>query len=214
MEFFDYTRVTSSVIILALTAGAGALLFFVLATLVNFVLNSKEWGKEILDPYLGGGLIETAVLGKGEVHQVETSKGTVFYAEAYPNSVIPLVYAYMDSFGSLYYDSDKSAEQIRYHIEGTPRLPVPKELQSRVKSYLESRAGTVRTWVKLIIPAAIVIDVCLFAFTKAPIATLSIVGTVTTLGCTRWVSGKLASNVKQTMKNTSDIKDLKGDSNE
>ena len=46
------------------------------------------------------------------------------------------------------------------------------------------------------------------AFFHSPVATISIICTVSTIQSTRWLSGKVADNVKHTQSNTSRIDEL------
>lgn len=61
---------------------------------------------------------------------------------------------------------------------------------------------------------AILIAFGLWMFTLAPVATVSVLGVAGLTMCTRFLSGKLAANIKQTAKNTEDIKEMKGGKDE
>lgn len=67
-------------------------------------------------------------------------------------------------------------------------------------------------YIVLTLPALVVAalaDLFLYAFFLSPVLTLSVSGIVLTIACSRFLSSKLADNIKQTKENTDDIKSIK-----
>lgn len=67
-------------------------------------------------------------------------------------------------------------------------------------------------YVALVLPAlalAGLADLFLYAFFMSPVVTLSLSGIVLTIACSRFLSSKLADNIKKTKENSDDIKSIK-----
>jgi len=113
------------------------------------------------------------------------------------------------------YDSDSYLSGNFGHVSRMSRATKYNSKEEAIKAAgnrLKTRKEhMVKKFVKWSLPVAILADLSLWAFLYSPVATLSVLGTLTTIQSTRWLSGKLAKNVKHTKSNTDRIVKLEGE---
>ncbi len=209
LELASFAPLTSSFITIGLILGLICLVSYYFLKAVNFCLNSEAWGGEVIEPTLISYLVENIFVKVSEEWEVVKREGSQYRLTdynglwVYKSDFTYAGYPYLSegSWGGISIQSKpesaktfENKEEAKIWAKNIDKLTTVSEVSSRipVKMYL-------------LIP---VIDLCLWTFTLAPVATLSITLTATTVFSIRWVSGRLAENVNKTKDNTSRIDDL------
>lgn len=210
MEFLQtllsFAPVTTSSLIIVLVLGVIACASVVFLKGVNFTLNSESWGKEVID---SGVLFDKLYGLLFKVHStwnnirfkhdsfelVEVDRGFSYSCPIYKYQ--PFLETYF-SGGSI--NRSSTGKVFKTKQEAYTWAEKQKELSQKkvVKGRLPKTT--------LLLP--ILIDLCLYTFTLAPLLTITVVSTATLVMSVRWVSGKLANNVKNTDNNTKRIDDI------
>lgn len=203
---FGFPIVTTSAIVLVVCVVAVCCLYFLGAHVMKFTLNEKEWGKEIVNPLLlfkklrgflvsnNGTLRVGAKLRYGAHTYSVRSVERGYIITGYWTYLFP-------SEGTIVYtDSSMAGAYFSSLIELTEFVD---------KHFSIKRVGTAtfrfNPLLLLVFPLA---DLSLFTFSIAPVATVAVLATVGTILSVRWVSGKLAKNVKQTVNHEERISKL------
>lgn len=67
-------------------------------------------------------------------------------------------------------------------------------------------------WSLVLLPIGVALDVVFLCLSYEPVATISVLGTISTILAVRWLSGKAADTAKKVMKHEDDINELKSKS--
>ena len=208
LEFLSFAPLTISFITIVIILAVVCFASYYFLKVVNYCLNSEAWGGEVIEPILISSLV-TNFFVKGSEEWAIVSYNKMYHKlRRYSNFWVYentdgnyKTYLKTNTWGDVRYESEielaktfKTKEEAITWAKSEDDISNVSELTSRipVKMYL-------------LIP---VIDLCLWTFTLAPLATLSITLTATTVFSIRWVSGRLAENVNKTKDNTSRIDDL------
>lgn len=213
IEFlYNYLAITTSGITLLFTFTVLGLVAICFAYVVNFTLNQKAWGEDSFCAvnYVSE-LICKIVFTTYEIEKPSEVKHVFLCGEVeleleeeplYHNQ-----YHLREVGGDRYYNfiKERLEDGVPYsHRSQTlstwlERAEVERHLSH--KTVHTSPTTTTKqdfraffTWKTLIVLVAI--DVALFYFSQKPVATLSILGTVSTIFSVRWLSGKLAATSK------------------
>lgn len=213
MEFLQtllsYALVTTSSLIITLALVVIACVSVVFLKGVNFTLNSESWGKEVID----SGILFDKLYGllfkkvsaweyKGERLSLIENEGK-YYFETLDGKKGLILREYDFCSNDLYvwYKENEKPTVFKNKEDLDSML---KDMEHKIK---EVSVDTPRS-PKKVISLPILIDLCLFTFSLAPLLTLTVVSTATLVLSVRWVSGKLANNVKNTDNNTKRIDDI------
>ncbi|APC44502.1 hypothetical protein [Pseudoalteromonas phage PH357] len=210
MEFLQtllsYAPVTTSslIIVLALVVIACASVIFLKG--VNFTLNSESWGKEVID---SGVLFDKL---HGLLYKKESV--VVFIYAGYNYKLLNTMFGYVFHDGNDYLKDSPYDESSVKTVMSKPEAKTFKNKEQAIK-WLKTK-GRKHSTVDEVLPRFSagklllipLIDLCLFTFTLAPLLTITVVSTATLVMSVRWVSGKLANNVKNTDNNTKRIDDI------
>lgn len=215
MEFLQtllsFAPVTTSSLIIVLALGIIACASVVFLKGVNFTLNSESWGKEVIDSgilfdKLYGLLFEKQTVWKYEdelLYLIENEGEYHFETKTGKKGLVLREYDYISN--DLYVWSKHHAQPTVFKSKEDLDSML-KDMEHKIK---EVAADMPRSPKKVLL-LPILIDLCLYTFTLAPLLTITVVSTATLVMSVRWVSGKLANNVKNTDNNTKRIDDIEG----
>lgn len=208
LEFLSFAPLTISFITISIILAVVCFASYYFLKVVNYCLNSEAWGGEVIEPILISSFVTNFFLKESDEWEIiKYGKGTYKLATrggVWTYESESMYYPYLGTcrvWGGLEVKNKfhqaktfKTKEEAITWAKSEDDISNVSELTSRipVKMYL-------------LIP---IIDLCLWTFTLAPVATLSITLTATTVFSIRWVSGRLAENVNKTKDNTSRIDDL------
>ncbi len=209
LELASFAPLTISFVTIVVAIWVLCLFSYYFLKVVNYCLNSEAWGGEVINPTLLSSKVTSFFLKETEDWEVVKRGGSQYKLTdynglwVYKSDCIYSTYPYLSEgiWDGMDIKSKPEAaktfenkEEAKIWAKNIDKLTTVPELSSRipVKMYL-------------LIP---VIDLCLWTFTLAPVATLSITLTATTVFSIRWVSGRLAENVNKTKDNTSRIDNL------
>lgn len=213
MEFLQtllsFAPVTTSslIIVLALIVIACASVIFLKG--VNFTLNSESWGKEVIDSgvlfdKLYGLLLEKHFVWEYKdewLHLIENKGEYHFETKDGKKGLVLREYDHLSNDLYVWY---KELEKPTVFKSKEDLDDMLKDMEHKIK---EVSVRIPRSPTKVLL-LPMLIDLCLFTFTLAPLLTITVVSTVTLVMSVRWVSGKLANNVKNTDINTKRIDDI------
>lgn len=209
LELASFAPLTSSFITIVIILSVVCVVSYYFLKAVNFCLNSEAWGGEVIDPIFISSLVTNFFLKESDEWGVVKYNDSLYRLTSYGDlwvyksdcKYISYPYLSEGGWGGIsiqskpeYAKTFENKEEAKTWAKNIDKLTTISEVSSRipVKMYL-------------LIP---VVDLCLWTFTLAPVATLSITLTATTVFSIRWVSGRLAENVNKTKDNTSRIDDL------
>lgn len=209
MEFLQtllsYAPVTTSSLIITLALVVIACVSVVFLKGVNFTLNSESWGKEVIDSGVLFDKLYGLLFKKGAILKLSYEGYIYKLVSSGSGYVLHDTNDYLNGKGFMggitttlnkqeaetFKNKEEAVKWLKAKgyqgteaVEFTPRLP------------------------KKVISLPILIDLCLYTFTLAPLLTITVVTTATLVMSVRWVSGKLANNVKNTDNNTKRIDDI------
>ncbi len=209
LEFLSFAPLTISFVTILLITCILCLFSYYFLKVVNYCLNSEAWGGEVINPILLSSKVTSFFLKETEDWEVVKYNNDIHRLTRYGDSWVYKSdsryssYPYLGegSWGGIaiqdkpeYAKNFKTKEEVKTWAKNIDKLTTVSEVSSRIPAKMY-----------LLIP---LIDLCLWTFTLAPVATLSITLTATTVFAIRWVSGRLAENVNKTKDNTSRIDDL------
>lgn len=206
MEFlqlmFTHLPVITSTLVLVFTAMVVIGLLICSVYGINFTLNSNAWGKEVISfkPILDK---VCKPLKKMFTFKDYNDFGVV-------DSTSKRFKITTDEEGKYYFKCvdgywmglDANMSRTDYHV-------IEFETKQDAINYFNKNLDKVEWQVNttlLLIP--VLIEFILYTFTLAPLLTIITVSTATLVMSVRWVSGKLANNVKNTGNNTKRIDDI------
>ena len=205
MEFLQtllsFAPVSTSSLIIVLALGVIACASVVFLKGVNFTLNSESWGKEVIDSgvlfdkvykLLEELFVSVSYNGFETIHSSSTRKLECNQEGEW----------YFKCLGGYYKGLNEKMGGSNYSVK---YFSTKEEAVSHFNENL-SLIKMNLNWKVICLP--ILIDLCLFTFTLAPLLTITAVSTATLVMSVRWVSGKLANNVKNTDNNTKRIDDI------
>lgn len=203
---FAPVTISSLIIVLALVVIACASVIFLKG--VNFTLNSESWGKEVIDSWFVAETIGKIFFKEAEKWKYVSFSGNIYVLES-ENSLY-FYRKYIDDTRWKYLGDDRCDEKLADNYCSKKEFNTKEEAYSWAsdkQNLSNCSMGESRLPVKtyLLIP---LIDLCLFTFTLAPLLTITVVSTATLVISVRWVSGKLANNVKNTDNNTKRIDNI------
>ncbi len=193
-----YMPITVSVLILmALAVLVVPLILWIMKFSASYALNIKAWGPEALEA-LGKPMKKyMSLFLKVNNRYYISNSGCKLYLEQDSNTK-----RWLFRKGNYYIGA-------RYQLSSSYRRAIFFTTKAEALEAVGVEAGKIpRAWALWALPLAIITDFCLMAFFHSPVATISIICTVSTIQSTRWLSGKVADNVKHTQSNTSRIDEL------
>lgn len=193
--------ITLSVLtIMALAVLVVPLILWLMKFSACYALNIKAWGPEALEA-LGKPMKKyMSLFLKVNIRHYINTAGYKFYLEQDSTTKRWVFRESSYYIGARYQLVSSYSEAISFatKAEALREAGVETNLSNKIP----------RAWALWAIPLAIITDSCLMAFFHSPVATISIICTVSTIQSTRWLSGKVAGNVKHTQSNTSRIDEL------
>lgn len=205
MEFLQtllsYAPVTTSSLIITLALVVIACASVVFLKGVNFTLNSESWGKEVID---SGVLFNKVDQLFDKLFSSKNVKGFTVHSSARTFKLMK------NSEGEWYFgccDGYWKGLDSRMRVSDSD-VEYFSTKEDAIEHFNKNKRGVEISLNWKIISLPILIDLCLFTFTLAPLLTITVVSTATLVLSVRWVSGKLANNVKNTDNNTKRIDDI------
>lgn len=193
---FAPVSTSSLIIVLALVVIACASVVFLKG--VNFTLNSESWGKEVID---SGVLFDKvmSILSKLCHYNLYDKFRVINSFRDFKLTLSNEGKWYFSCCDGFWKGLNESMSGSDAHVKffNTKEEAIEHFNKHKYKIKIELN------WKIISLP--ILIDLCLFTFTLAPLLTITVVSIVTLVMSVRWVSGKLANNVKNTDDNTKRI---------
>lgn len=213
MEFLQtllsFAPVSTSSLIIVLALGVIACASVVFLKGVNFTLNSESWGKEVIDSGILFDKLYGLLYKKVSVWEYNDERVLLIENEGKyhfetldgKKGLVLREYDFCSNDLYVWYKENKKPTVFKSKVDLDSML---KDMEHKIK---EVSVDIPRS-PKKILSLPILIDLCLYTFTLAPLLTITVVSTATLVMSVRWVSGKLANNVKNTDNNTKRIDDI------